>query len=256
MNYAIERYGSSLWRMEDRGNFVGVSAMAGEAILLNQAIFGSREVKATPFTDFRIHHDILKFKMSRGNKDPHLKEILRDYGYTKNARIDLTAVNVINEVIPSLENVTVDDVLHFRDSHRDSLEGFRTEMGRLATEIETNYWDDDFYQKVRDRVDDEIKPKIKDLKNSTESFKDKLLRGANSAVQVAPLALVSTIFPAAPEWVGITAGASLGTLKNVLEYDKSERSKKKNGLIFLLEAESIKRSMSSRLRSFKERWGC
>ena len=48
--------------------------------------------------------------------------------------------------------------LHFRDIHKDSLERFRVEMGKLATEIETNYWDSDFYRKIRDKVDLEIKP--------------------------------------------------------------------------------------------------
>jgi len=48
--------------------------------------------------------------------------------------------------------------------------------------------------------------------------------------------LVSTIFPTAPVWVGVAAGAGIGSLESDLEYDRNKQSRKKNGLVYLLEA--------------------
>jgi len=51
--------------------------------------------------------------------------------------------------------------LEFRDSNKDALARFRIEMGRVVTEVEGNFWDEDFYRKIVDIIDSKVKPAMR-----------------------------------------------------------------------------------------------
>jgi len=96
-------------------------------------------------------------------------------------------------------------------------------MGRLSTEIEQNFWDTEFHKKITDSIDDKVKPAIENLKESTESAKEKLIRIFKKGVSISPLPIV--------------ASAGVIALDEYLESVKRKRKLRKNGFTYLFEAQ-------------------
>lgn len=96
-------------------------------------------------------------------------------------------------------------------------------MGSLATEIQSEFWDEHFYANIRDKVDLEIKPVVQELKDASESFINKISRGISKAVRISALPLIATVFPGLPHEVAIAAGAGAAAFEYYNESEKKDQ---------------------------------
>jgi hypothetical protein len=223
--------------------FTSFPFIVAESIMINYAILAAANFDATPFTTSSLHDEFLSYKLRRPVKDEGVKELLKEYDYIKDTKIDLTAYTVINKKIPVLENVTLDRLLEFRDDHRKSLERFRTEMGKLASNIKSNYWDEDFKREIRDQIDREINPALQALEDSTKSFVDNLRSAAAIGATAAATAFVAAVHPGmviGAAAIGAAATGAGNLLKDFLDKRRSsDQTKKKNGLSYILDLKKL-----------------
>lgn len=209
----------------------------GESLMINHALCASSSLKLTPVTDIPLHHDFLIFKMAKMTKNPLFKNILKDYRYIKNVKIDLAAVNVISETLPALKGAHIEDLLEFRDENKDALNRLKVEMGKLATDIQSSYWDPDFQKEVIDLVDSKVKPSIEEVRISTESAKEKLIRIFKRGATISPLPIVATVAPGCIPELALMASAGVVALGEYLEYLKNKRVRQRNGFAYLFDAQ-------------------
>jgi hypothetical protein len=139
-----------------------------EVIMINHVLKVVAEKSLPAFTDERIHDLALNRKLKSLMANPLIKEELKDKGFIREAKINMTAEKVINQTIPTLKGVELDTILNFRDDHQDTLTRFRSRMSDLATKIQSNHWDDEFKDSISNIVKEEITPAINELKESTK----------------------------------------------------------------------------------------
>jgi hypothetical protein len=205
----------------------------GESLMINHAICASSSLNLTPVADNEVHHEFFMFKLSTMGQNSLLKKILKDYHYIKNVKIDLTAIDIINETVPTLRGASVDDVLEFKDENKNALNTFRVEMGKIATSIQSNFWDSNFKKEIIDAVDAKVKPSLEDLKMSVESTKEKLARILSKGAKISPLPIVASLAPGCIPELAILASAGVVALSEYLEYSKKTRLKNRNGFAYL-----------------------
>jgi hypothetical protein len=167
--------------------------------------------------------------------------ILKDYGYIKDIKTDLTAVNILSESVPCLTGASIQDILEFRDENKDSLRAFRVQLGKLSSEIQANFWDADFQKQVINMVDSEVKPSIEDLRASTESAKEKLAKMFKRGAEISPLPIVASLAPGCVPELALIASAGIFALSEYLEYNKRKRLKQRNGFAYLF---NVQRALS------------
>jgi hypothetical protein len=199
-------------------NVVELPFYVSEALMLNHTLSALNGTNLVPFTDKSIHDTILKRKLELKMNNPyHRRDLIdKDYVNKENPNTDMTALTVINETIPSpsLSGLDLDKILEFRDKHSESLGKFRDKMAALANEIHTNYWDDEFKNKVKQKARDEIIPAIDTIKESTEDE------------EIMSVQIVATAHPA--------GGAALGGLDSYFD-NKKRGGSSINGLTYLFE---------------------
>lgn len=209
----------------------------GESLMINHALCACDKFSLTPITDHSIHNDFLMYKFRKLQNSALVRRILSDYGYTKDMRINLTSVEIISETVPTLCGANMVDVLEFRDSNKDALERFKMEMGRVVTEVEGNFWDEDFYKKIVDIIDSKVKPAIKEIKDSVESVREKFLRILRKGVTISPLPIVANVVPGLDPATALMASAGIVALDEFLESSIKRRNIRKNGFAYLFEAQ-------------------
>jgi hypothetical protein len=210
----------------------------GESLMINHAICAASRYALTPITDSEVHHRFLMLKLTggrlrNGEQNPLLASILKDYGYIKDIKTDLTAQSIIKETVPTLTNATVEELLEFRDENKESLRVFQVELGKLSSEIQTNFWDEEFKKQIIDIIDSKIKPSIEDLKCSVESTKEKLARIFKRGVEISPLPIFAYVVPGCDPQLALAISAGLIGLSEYLEYSKQSNVRKKNGFTYL-----------------------
>ncbi len=217
----------------------------GESIMISHALCSSYEYNLTPFTDEAIHHEILKTRYSRVSNNDFLKKILADYGYIKDTKTNLAAINIINETLPSFENIPFQNVLDFRDDHKEDLSRFKTHLGILTGKLESNIWDNDFEANIRDIVDQEITPSIQDIKDAFQALKEEgLVSVFKKGAKIVPIPLVVTAFVGMPLWLSLVLSVDIMALGGYLDYWQKKRDKMRNGVgyLFALQEFGEKRS--------------
>lgn len=213
---------------------VSLPFSVGESIMISHAICTSYEYNLTPFTDEIIHHEILKTRYNRVSNNQFLKKILTNYDYIKDTKIDLAATNIINETLPSFENISFQSVLDFRNDHKEDLNRFRIYLGSLTSRIESNMWDNDFEANIRDMVDQEIKPSIQYIKDDFQALKEEgLVNIFKKGAKIVPVPLVATVFVGMPIWFSLILSAGIVTLGEYLDYWEKKRSRMRNGVGYL-----------------------
>jgi hypothetical protein len=98
-------------------------------------------------------------------------------------------------------------------------------------------WDDDFYRKIVDIVDGNVKPAIQDLKDSTESFKEKMLRILKKGASISPLPLALSTIPGCDPKIALLASSGVVALDEYLESTKKASKRRKNWCAYLFEAQ-------------------
>ncbi|MFQ5855832.1 MAG: hypothetical protein ACE5LU_09345 [Anaerolineae bacterium] len=226
---------------------VPTSFAVGEAIMINQALHAAyfvderKQERATPITDDRVHHDFLMLKYRRAARTGLLKTILKDYRYLKSTAIDLATQELIREDVVRLNDVPLDEVLDFKTKHADELQALRDRFAGWQEEVEVELWDDKFARKALDQAD-RCRRDLRDLQAQlTDWRKDLFSRGLIAAALASPLPLLTVALPAIPTAVALAAGAGLATLHTVLEARKARADLRRNGVAYLLDAQTLAR---------------
>ena len=236
--------GNAKWQWSTEERFakmtkpkVRLPFIVGESLMINHALCASDKFSLTPITDHSIHNAFLMYKFRKLQNSASVRRILSDYGFTKDMKIDLTSVEIISETVPTLYGASITDVLEFRDSNKDALERFKIEMGRVVTEVEGNFWDEDFYKRIVDIVDSKVKPTIKEIEDSVESVKDKFLRVLRKGAAISPLPIVANVVPGLNPTIALIASAGIVALDEYLESYIKKRKIRKNGFAYLFEVQ-------------------
>lgn len=208
----------------------------GESIMINHALCATDKFSLTPITDDNLQHKLLTLKL-RASRSKFLKELLVDYGFVKDIKVDLAAIDVLSESVPMLYRASMIDILEFRDENRDALNRFKTEMGRVITDVENNFWDEDFSKRVIDVIDAKVKPSLQDMRDSVETTKEKFARIIKRGAALAPLPIVATLLPGCDPMYGVLASAGALVVEEYLESVKKERKIHKNSFAFLFDAQ-------------------
>lgn len=153
------------------------------------------------------------------------------------------AHEVIATQIPQLGELTAEHVLEIRSRLRDELGAFRTEVGRLASEIETNPWQPDFAHEIERTVRSKVNPAVADLRRALAGthwrFLKHLAGDLDSLLRTA-VPFVGSIFAGfafeQAAAVGLAAGIGGAALKTKLE---AVETKRQNALTFVLEARQV-----------------
>lgn len=237
-----EEYESQLLRgmMFDEYRVVELPFAVGESVMIGHALAVAADRNFTPFCDERIHLDVLKTRFRKLGDIKVLKAVLYEYGYLKDAKVDMLAQDVIAETVPSLEQVPLETILQFREKKTDELENFRVEMRKLVTEIESNPWDSDFPKYISDIVDSKVKPALREVENEIRGCRDSFWADATKTIaKVGPLPIVGSVFAGVPPHVALGLGATLSGLTLILERWAKMRKIKRNGWAFLLDARRL-----------------
>lgn len=221
-------------RTPERGLLLPVDF--GESIMINHALCATDRFSLTPITDDRIHHKLLMLKFQASDSD-FLKKLLVDYGFIKDIKIDLAAIDVISESVPMLYGASTTDILEFRDENKEALDRFKTEMGKVITEVESSFWDEDFYKKVIDIIDAKVKPSLQHVRDSMETNKNRFARLARKGAALLPLPILVTLLPGCDPIYGVLASAGALAVEEYLESLRKDRTIHKNSFAFLFETQ-------------------
>lgn len=234
-----EEHKSQLLRqmMFDEYRLVELPFEIGESIMIGHTLAVAAEGTFTPFCDEQIHLDVLRTKVKNFDSSNPLRTVLYEYGYLKDAKVDMLAHDVIAETIPSLECVPFEVILKFREKRAEELANFRIEMRKLIIEIEQSPWDSSFSEYVSNVVDSKVKPALKRVENEIRGCKDAFWADAIKTIaKVSPLPIVGSVFVGVPAHVALGLGATLASLTLALEQWAKVRKVKRNGWAFLLDA--------------------
>ncbi len=208
----------------------------GESIMINHALSASAEYRLALITDDLIHHQALIYKYNRLKDNKILKKILEDYGLIKDVKIAMTSKKILDLTLPSMEQVQLNKILDFKRKHRKELDRFRTHMGALTTELQGNFWDEDFESKVRDMVDAKIKPAVQEIEDASKSFGETLADRARGALRITGVPIILTALIGIPLPLILGAAAGIVTLDEYLDRYQKRRTREKNGVAYLFEA--------------------
>jgi len=221
-----------------RPGIVRLPFEVGETLMINHALSACAQFSLTPITDHIIHHTFLMHKFRKMQRASLVKKILADYGFIKDIRIDLASVEIISETLPMLYKAKLADLLEFRDQNKDALVKFKVEMGKVITEVEGNFWDEDFHKKVIDIVDSRVKPAIQGIKDSVDSVRDRFLRILRRGAVISPLPIVANVVPGCNPAIALAVAAGILALDEYVESSiKKEAILKKNGFAYLFKAQ-------------------
>jgi len=202
---------------------------SGESLLINYAILASHKYRAIPITDDEFHLAALKRKLT---KKIDMKSYHIYYNYHKNAKRDLTASRIIDLALPSIENIDVDDLIKFRNDHIHSLTKFRNGMAKLATDIQTRYYDDEFEKEIRDKIDNEIMDSLNELRESMKIWNRVSKIGKPILKYLVPI--IADIIPGK----SLDFSSHLDDLiTDVPKAIQEDIQRKRNGLAYLIEIE-------------------
>jgi hypothetical protein len=233
--------------MFDEYRLVELPFCVGESIMIEHAIAICATEGLTPFSDEGIHFNALKSRLRRSTGTRALKSLLYEYGYLRDVKADLLALDVISDTVPNLELVPIDSILEFRKRRASELQDFQQAMRELQTEIESTPWDEQYQKQVLDVIDSSIKPAMRKLENEIRGCRDAFWADAVKAVaQVSPLPIVGSLFAGVPAHVAVGLGAAFAGLSLVLEKWAKMKTIKRNGWALLFDAGQLGRKQPGR----------
>lgn len=222
-----------------------VDADLAESILINHAIYASIDKKLIPFTDEPEHSRLLTHKLQRNYN--LLKDRLLEEGFIDDIKQDFLAKKVLETKLSGVTGVSFSDILNFRDDNKKELKSFRTEMGRLSTCITSEPWTPEFDSEVAQIIKSEIDPKVQDLNDQTEEFKDNML--VKYGAKAVPIAITigTMVYAGIPLSLAVIGGTVISKLGKDnwdifqdIFYDWKEwRHQKRNSMSYLFHLEKL-----------------
>jgi hypothetical protein len=245
------------------------------ATLVHHTAIASITLNATPFTNIPDFHDLLRHKIQtifaqealvkkplhqdsflgvpikidgsriigvvhvdRPQNYTRQKKALRYYKQNNKIKANFLAIETIKQNLPNFELESYEDILVLREKLKDQLEQFRTMMAKIAADIQSLPWDDDFQADLNRVIDRDINPVLLDLQkklqSSTDRFILRVLKNVKSTKSI--ISFIATLFAGLPlpYAAAISAGViGLDAAFNV--YFENKEIRVNNGLSFLLD---------------------
>ncbi len=153
--------------------FADYSLPFGESVMVNHALFGGLLYKeATPLTDDYFHHQVLDYKIKRAMKIPMVREILEDRFKVRKLKRAQLAVAALTDLDLSIisPDMPMEEILKYREDHKDELQQARQELGWLVVEIQQKPWSEDFFDEIETRTIPKIRQLLKEGKKARDSW--------------------------------------------------------------------------------------
>ena len=151
-------------------------------------------------------------------------------------KADFLAHEVFREYLPYLKISNIHEALEIRRKLKDELESFRTEIDKLAVEIESRPWDSGFEKQIIEIIAKKINPAVQQIHNKLATSRNRLIKKVFDSVVSLKTAtpLIVTVFGNIPLEFGLAISAGVATfdlvLKTILERKEIRRN---NGLSLL-----------------------
>jgi hypothetical protein len=232
---SVKPFEDSRLRNSPTDLMVRLPYLAAEAMMVAIALHACREFNLTPFTDDILHHQYLVAKLKDLGINNSSQEQTGSLSLVKGNDYINTGVRSIGIVLPQISNLTPEKVVSLREECSDELSRFRAEMRKLAYEIETKPWDDEYEDRVNSIIESQVIPAVTDFRDKLYDLKQELgLTLIEKAITTSPLPFFLNIAIGLPiEWV-LPASVGAIWLKEVLDYYRKKSYIKKNGVSFLI----------------------
>ena len=211
-----------------------VSPVLGMAVLISHVLSFCIRNSVYPLTDSQFHQRLLTRKFERLADDPAMKRLQGD----QRKEIAALGLEVLDLELPNLQAATFDEVLHIREKHRDQLSQFRLALAGFADFSSTQFWSSEFSRECSEIVALKVNPAIRDLRNTLDLSRDKVVVDAFKKIRTAQVAipLVSTLLAGMPLVYALAISAGLISVESFLElYLERKRIRAGNSLNFLLD---------------------
>lgn len=221
--------------------------LQASSLRINEALLICAANGYTPFTDSKIHNNLLNLKLNST-----ISKIKSDKSFKKKVLPDIEyeipkeqlSMKIVDELIPTdnLNRMTFSELLTYKSDNIKLLERFRYKVSELATNIESVGYDDKYYRNLQRLVDKEVKPEVAEIKHelakSYEKSFGKII--VNSIVTIIPTLSVSVI--GGLSFTGILAACaaseaaylSTSGKDDLLEIASSFKNNKRNDYSYLL----------------------
>jgi hypothetical protein len=226
--------------------FLKVDRDFGESVLLNYVIYSCMYTKISPLTDEIEHNRALNYKINRNYEK--YKNLLYEAGYIEDLKQQLLIKKVFEKHFFVIENVEMEDIINYREDHKNELKKFTVEMGKISNQIKSKPFDLEFESEISQIINDKIDPSIEELNTSMQDFKDEMVK--KYMKKIAPIALTFAISAFSAGWeVGALSASVVSLIQSVTHKDGTElvgtlldhwhqnRRYERNSLHYLINAE-------------------
>jgi hypothetical protein len=221
----------------------------GEAIMMNHALFaGLLHAGATPITDDPFHNLALTHKLQRTVKDPAIRQIVNDRARARQIKIETVATTTLTDAqlnLPVLNpQLPIEEVLKYRQKHKDALGQARETLGWMARRIENEPWSEDFARELERKMIPDIARNLIEARKARDAWLNSesgrlALSAARITVGAAVAVLALFAVPVTPvalatAGLSLVSGVAIPGAEWLLELREGKKSVQENGLHFLL----------------------
>lgn len=221
--------------------------LQASSLRINEALLICATNEYIPFTDSRIHSDLLNLKLNNT-----ISKIKSDSSFKKKVLPDIEyeipkeqlSLKIVDELLPSdvLNKLTFSELLTYKSENIKLLERFRAKVSELTVSIENVGYDDKYYRNLQKLVDKEVIPEVTEIKDELiKSYEKSFGRIiVNSIVTMIPTLSVSVIGGLSfSGLLAACAAAEAGYLStsckdDLLEIVSANKNKKRNDYSYLL----------------------
>lgn len=222
----------------------------GEAIMMNHALFaGLLHSDATPITDDPFHNRVLSSKLHRMVQHPFLRDVIADRARTRHVKAATLAATALTDPqlkLPVLSpEVSLDEVLEYRNKHDAALQAARDKLGWMARRIEAEPWTEDFAKELEHQTIPDIATQLSEARKARDAWlknrRGRLsLQAAGVAAGAATAVLAIFAEPMTPIALA-AAGSSLASsavipgVEWLFDWRDGKKTTQENGLHYLLQ---------------------
>jgi hypothetical protein len=214
----------------------------GSSLAVNTALILADNEGLVPFTDSRLHHEMLVAKFQRissllASKDVILSGVRRLHP-EKLRRLAFTLLDVM---VPEelISKMSIADCLKYKDAGIEAFQRLKSFIGELASQIESEPMTDEFEKEIQKLIHQKVLPEAQKAKDKGIDIYEKLFGklGKKVAAALTPT-LGASIFAGltTPVMLAVASAAALGAiLPDLVDALVEERAMHRNVLSYLLE---------------------
>lgn len=238
---AYDEYGESAGKPVEY-RYAHYPLALGEAIMLNHALFASLAYTgATPLTDDSFHNQVLNHKIERARQIPEVRSILEERASQRQLKRDLLAATALTDVdlgvIP--RDISLEEVLKYRQKYADELSQARDRLGWLAREIRQSPWTTQFADDLEHSIIPNLNKELVPARKSWSSWikTTGFVLGGTAAILsfiTTPLLPVAVTIGA----LGLATGIALPGVELAHDWKQNKQEAGANGLHYFIRLKS------------------